>query len=78
MVQVKRHICAALQFNRKSIRYQSKRNPFNEALLLRIKELCAARVRYGQRRIHVLLQREGWSVNHKRVAHLSSQEVRQI
>ncbi len=33
----------------------------------RIKEIAATRVRYGYRRIHVLLRREGWMVNHKRV-----------
>ena len=69
-----RRVCTTLQFNRKSIRYRPKRNPFNEALLLRIKELSAARVRYGRRRIHVLLQREGWAVNHKRVARLYRRE----
>jgi transposase InsO family protein len=31
-------------------------------------------VRYGYRRIHVLLQREGWSVNHKRVYRLYVEE----
>ena len=29
---------------------------------------------YGYRRLHVLLQREGWAVNHKRVYRLYSQE----
>ena len=33
---------------------------------MRVKELAATRVRYGYRRIHVLLQREGWQNNHKR------------
>ena len=28
--------------------------------------MAATRVRYGYRRIHVLLQREGWQINHKR------------
>ena len=32
--------------------------------------ICATRVRYGYRRIHVLLQREGWAVNVKRVYRL--------
>jgi transposase InsO family protein len=32
----------------------------------RIKEIAATPVRYGYRRIHVLLCREGWRVNHKR------------
>ncbi len=37
---------------------------------MRLRELAAARVRYGYRRLHVLLQREGWHVNHKRVYRL--------
>jgi putative transposase len=37
---------------------------------MRLRELAAARVRYGYRRLHVLLQREGWRVNHKRVYRL--------
>ena len=41
----------------------------------RIKDIAAARVRYGYRRIHVLLQREGWKVNHKRVRRLYREEV---
>ena len=40
---------------------------------MRIRDLAAARVRYGYRRLHVLLQREGWSVNHKRVYRLYRQ-----
>jgi putative transposase len=34
---------------------------------MRLKELAGVRVRYGYRRLHVLLQREGWHVNAKRV-----------
>ena len=41
---------------------------------MRIRDLAAARVRYGYRRLHILLQREGWSVNHKRVYRLYRQE----
>ncbi len=37
---------------------------------MRIKDIAQARVSYGYRRIHVLLQREGWKVNHKRVYRL--------
>lgn len=32
---------------------------------MRIEELAAIRVRYGYRRIRVLLRREGWQINHK-------------
>ena len=35
-------------------------------------------MRYGYRRIHVLLKREGWSVNHKRVYRLYIEEGLQI
>lgn len=31
-----------------------------------MKEIAETRVRYGYRRVHVLLRREGWQVNHKR------------
>jgi putative transposase len=36
----------------------------------RIREISATRVRYGYRRVHVLLRREGWRVNPKRVYRL--------
>jgi putative transposase len=41
---------------------------------MRIKELAAVRVRYGYKRIHVLLQREGWNINHKRVYRIYCEE----
>jgi putative transposase len=40
------------------------------ALIGRIKEIAATRVRYGYRRIHVLLRREGWAVNAQRIYRL--------
>jgi putative transposase len=39
-------------------------------LRIRLRDLAQARVSYGYRRLHVLLQREGWKVNHKRVYRL--------
>jgi len=36
----------------------------------RIKEIVETHVRYGYRRIHVLLRREGWAINAKRVYRL--------
>jgi transposase InsO family protein len=32
----------------------------------RIKDICQTRVRYGYRRVHVMLCREGWHINQKR------------
>lgn len=64
-----RRACRATGFPRMTQRYRSRREP-QVALRMRLKELAVARVRYGYRRLHVLLRREGWSVNHKRVYRL--------
>lgn len=69
-----RRICRSLRFNRASIQYRPTRSPLNEVLRARIKELAMARIRYGYRRIHVLLRREGWQINAKRVARLYTLE----
>ena len=65
-----RRACEILGVNRRAIRYKSVRGDVDVALLAHIKAIAAVRVRYGQRRIHVLLRREGWPVNIKRVARL--------
>lgn len=49
-------------------------NPFNEALSKRIREISAVRIRFGFQRIHVMLRREGWAVNRKRVLRLYRQQ----
>jgi len=54
----------------KSSYYYKPKKDDQLALRLRIKEIAAARVRYGYQRIYVLLRREGWSINHKRVHRL--------
>jgi putative transposase len=41
---------------------------------MRLKELATARVGYGYRRLHIMLQREGWPINHKRVYRLYREE----
>ncbi len=69
-----RRVCTSLRFNRASIQYRPRKSPLNAVLRARIKEIAAARVRYGYRRIHVLLRREGWKVNHKRIARLYTLE----
>lgn len=58
---------------RSTMAYRSRR-PSQEPLRQRIKELAAARVSYGYQRLHVLLRREGWPVNHKRVYRLYREE----
>lgn len=64
-----RRACRALGFGRASHRYRSTRDPAVD-LRMRLKDLAESRVRYGYRRLHVLLQREGWHINHKRVYRL--------
>jgi putative transposase len=56
-------------FPRSTIRYRSRR-PEQTLLRERISAHAAERPRWGYRRIHVLLRREGWEVNRKRVYRL--------
>ena len=58
-------------------RYRSRRDP-QSALRMRIRELASSRVRYGYRRLAVLLRREGWVVNTKRVYRLYREEGLQV
>jgi putative transposase len=55
------------------MRYVSVR-PSQEPLRSRIREIAAVRVSYGYRRVHVLLRREGWPINRKRVHRLYREE----
>jgi len=68
-----RRACGVLEFSRTSYYYRSIRVD-DKALRRRIREIAEARVRYGYQRIHVLLQREGWPVNHKRVYRIYCEE----
>jgi putative transposase len=56
-----------------TMRYLSRR-PLQEALRTRLRELAATHVRYGYRRLTVLLRREGWHVNAKRIYRLYDEE----
>jgi putative transposase len=64
-----RRACQAVPVDRSTYHYRSKRSG-QAPLKKRIKEIAETRVRYGYRRIEVLLRREGWLVNHKRVRRL--------
>jgi putative transposase len=56
--------CGLLRISRTLYRYQSRR-PQCAGLRERIAEIAALKRRYGYRRIHVLLRREGWRMNRK-------------
>ena len=64
-----RRACSCLRIDTSLYHYKSKRGD-QAVLKARIKEIAATRVRYGYRRVHVLLRREGWPVNAKRIYRL--------
>ena len=68
-----RRACRLAGVARSSYRYRSVAAD-QAALRLRLRDLAATRVRYGYRRLHILLRREGWRVNHKRVYRLYREE----
>jgi putative transposase len=72
-----RKACRYLGVARSTIQYRSRR-PSNRALRDRIKELAGQRRRWGYRRLHVLLEREGWEVNHKKVYRIYREERLQV
>jgi len=41
---------------------------------MRIREIAKTRVKFGYRRIHILLKREGWKINHKCVHRIYKEE----
>lgn len=61
-----RRACMLIKIGRTALRYRSTRRD-EQPLRERIKELAVSRVRYGSERIYILLRREGWPDNHKRV-----------
>jgi len=68
-----RRACRILGFARSSLGYHSRRK-VPTALLERLRALAAKRPRFGYRRLHLLLRREGHIVNHKRIYRLYREE----
>ena len=67
-----RRACSVLGFWRSTQRHQ-RNSPGEEedrTLTIRLRELAEQRPRFGYRRLHVLLKREGQRINHKRVYRL--------
>ena len=61
-----RRACRLIGIHRSVARYPPRKRDLPQ-LLERLKELADERRRYGYRRLTILLQREGFPVNHKRV-----------
>ena len=64
-----RRACSVLRAQTSTYHYKSRRGD-QAPLRKRIREIAETRARYGYRQIHVLLRREGWQVNPKRVYRL--------
>ena len=68
-----RRACGLVGIAPKTFRYVSTR-PDDVELRKRLKELADARRRFGYRRLHILLRREGVDVNHKKLFRLYREE----
>ena len=72
-----RRACEALGVDRTTVRYVSRR-PDDAEARTRIRELAGQRRRFGYRRLHWLLCREGWTMNHKKFRRLYREERLQV
>jgi putative transposase len=72
-----RRACGQMEIVRAMLRYRPRDSRFaaaNDRLRVRLRELAAERRRWGYRRLHILLKREGWTVNSKRVYRIYVEE----
>jgi len=72
-----RRACSIVGGSRSSRYYRHKRDT-QAVLQQRIREIAETRVKWSYRRIHVLLRREGWRINAKRVHRLYCLEGLQL
>ncbi len=72
-----RRACAALNVDRSTVRYQSRRDD-DEELRATIRRVSKERRRFGYRRIHVMVEREGHRVNHKKLRRIYREEKLQV
>jgi putative transposase len=68
-----RRACTVIGADRASVRYRSLR-PDDAVLRARLRELAAERRRFGYRRLHILMRREGHIMNHKKLRRLYREE----
>jgi putative transposase len=62
-----RRACRLVGLSTATWRYVPSADPMAAALESQLREQAAARPRFGYRRLHTLLARVGWQVNHKRL-----------
>jgi putative transposase len=68
-----RRACRVIGCDRRTVRYRSRR-PDDPRLRKRLLELARERRRFGYRRLLILLRREGFTVNHKRLFRIYREE----
>lgn len=68
-----RRACRLVRLSRSRWQYRSRRGD-DAPLRTRLRELAAAKPRWGYEQLHVLLRREGRVVNHKKVLRLYREE----
>ena len=67
-----RRVCRLVSVDPKTVRREPE--PDNPEIRERMREIAATRRRFGYRRLHVLLRREGVAVNRKRVQRIYVEE----
>lgn len=67
-----RRACRVLLVDTSTYHYKSRRRG-QAAVEKRIKEITETRMRYGYRRVQVVLRREGWMINIKRTRRIYSE-----
>ena len=72
-----RRACSVVGADRSSVRYRSVR-PDDGATRERLQALASGRRRFGYRRLHLLLDREGVHLNHKKLRRLYAEERLQV
>jgi putative transposase len=70
----RRRACRLVGISRSLVERAPKRIQNRERLRERLRALAGERRRFGYRRLHALLRREGWRVNHKLVERLYREE----
>lgn len=68
-----RRVCGLIGIQRSSYYYRPKPKD-DEAIRQRLRDLAFSRPRYGYRRLYILLRREDWQLNHKRVLRIYREE----
>src|SRR5205823_3690631 len=68
-----RRACSVIGLPRATCRYESVKLE-DPQLRKDLRQLAAERPRFGYRRLHLMMRRKGWSINHKLIYRIYRQE----